>query len=449
MVVKYEDYDLADYIEQVTKRYVIRTQDSQYVNVDRGEFVREGLGKLSFDLRGHITSEASLDTLRKAFLENSSDYKKFYYPNDDKFWKVKTKRFDVEERGGILNYYPVSIRLETLDQFQYAESTTVTTGTALATASHLELDGSTSYVAVPDSAELNPGTITIQGYFLISEAQDSYLIDKWDSDYKGYVLQLTDGTPRLALGDGNLGNILALTATTSVVDGSWHHLAGVFDGATAYIYIDGTENISTAWAHTLASASKNLYFGAMAGNLFFFEGSMDEIRVSNQAKDVGGLGSKPFSVEADTVGLWHFDDISGTVASDSGTYNNDGSVADCTWQGDVSAGSLDISLVNDGNIWCKPELRVVPVGGNLASPSFGNNNGATITWEGTISQGGTLFIYPDRTARIEGVWYSGLLEGTYPKIEVLDGGTEDWVYSHPSQSCTEASISLIHRDRYW
>lgn len=448
--MRFEDSDLADYIEQVTKRYMIRTQSNQYVNVNRGEFVREGLGKLSFDLRGHITSEASLDALRKIFLEDSTDYKKFYYPNDDKFWKVKTKRFDVEERGGILNYYPVSIRLETLDQFQYAESTTITTGSVVATDPHLALDGSTSYVKVINSSELNPSTLTAQGYFKLSEIAQTYLIDKYETaGTSGYLLSITSaGKLSFYLTDGDTS--VSAVGTSVVCDGSWHHLAGVWDGGSVYAYVDGSEETATAWGGTLGTNTQDLYLGARGPSLnYVLDGSMDEIRISED-RTVGELGSKPFSADAKTISLWHFDDASGTVASDSGTYNNDASIIDCVWYAGTAVGlSLDMDIVNDGNIWCKPELRVIAVGGNLASPSFGNNNGATITWEGTISQGGTLFIYPDRTARVGGVWYSGLLEGTYPKVEVLDGGTETWTYSHPAQTCTDATVSIIHRDRWW
>lgn len=241
----YESEDLSDDIEMVSKRYVVRTIPFQYLGKDRGDLEREGLGLLSFDLSGRITSLSRLDTLRKLFLENDSDYKKFYYPNSDKFWKVKTTGFDASEKGGELNIYPVRIRLETLDQFQYGTQVTV---------------------------------------------------------------EATIGT--------------------------------------------------------------------------------------------------------------------------------------------ADAGTVTFDLINDGNIWLEPNIQIEAVGTTI-SPAVMDTIGRKITWQGTISPGETLLIYPDYTAQIGTVWYSHFLDGNYPKLEVLDGGTESWTYTEDAASEHSGTASAVYRSRWW
>ena len=244
----YEDTDVSDVIEEANKRYIVRTQGFQYLGKDRGDYVREGLGLLTFDLFGRATSLAKLDEIRKLFLENSSEYKRFYYPNSTKFWKIKSASFEVSERGGQVNLYPVRVRLETLDQFQYG--TEVQVDTTIATA-----DGSTSF-----------------------------------------------------------------------------------------------------------------------------------------------------------------------------------------------------NLINDGNIWIKPDIQVI-AGGTIIHPAVQDiqtgEDMRRITWQGTVNPGETLHIYPDYTARIGGYWYDNLLQGTYPKLAIIDGGTETWEFNDSVTSSHIGTVSCLYRNRWW
>lgn len=247
--ITYETTDLSEIIEEVSKHYVIRTVGFQYVGLDRGKLDREGLGKLSFDLSGRITSSSTLETLRKLFLEDDSEYKRFYYPYSTRFWKVHCTSFDSGERGGEVNIFPARIRLETLDQFQYGTSNTV------------------------------------------------------------------------------------------------------------------TDTISTA-----------------------------------------------------------------------------------------NAGTVTFNLVNDGNIWLKPDFQILSIGTTIYPAIQDIQTGEylrKITWQGTISPGETLYMYPDYTARIAGVWYSNLLTGTYPKLTATNGGTETWTYSEHANSDHSGTVSVLYRCRWW
>ena len=61
----------------------------------------------------------------------------------------------------------------------------------------------------------------------------------------GFVLNLNrDGTITFSTDDGS-GYALLNSEKTDIVNGLWHHIAAVRDGAKGYIYVDGKEIAST------------------------------------------------------------------------------------------------------------------------------------------------------------------------------------------------------------
>ena len=68
-----------------------------------------------------------------------------------------------------------------------------------------------------------------------------------------------------------------------IQDNEWHYLAGVWDGETIYLYIDGELETSGKCGGTLNTTNQGLYIGSRVGNERFFTGAMDEIRVYNRA----------------------------------------------------------------------------------------------------------------------------------------------------------------------
>ncbi|HTD97761.1 MAG TPA: DUF2341 domain-containing protein [Mucilaginibacter sp.] len=71
---------------------------------------------------------------------------------------------------------------------------------------------------------------------------------------------------------------------TAFASGAWHYIQSVYTGSTLSTYVDGTKykNLSTS---TNPSANPNLYIGAGEGGTgLYFNGLIDEPRVSNVAK---------------------------------------------------------------------------------------------------------------------------------------------------------------------
>ena len=114
----------------------------------------------------------------------------------------------------------------------------------------LDFDGSDDYIEVPNSASLNPSTITLEAWFNANSgglATQKPLMQKpftsHVAPYYQYMLSLADtaGNPKTA------EFYLAVNGVMQYVEvnnlgynyGQWHYLAGTYDGSTMTMYLDG------------------------------------------------------------------------------------------------------------------------------------------------------------------------------------------------------------------
>ena len=92
--------------------------------------------------------------------------------------------------------------------------------------------------------------------------------------------------------------------------GKWHHIVGVIDSPNSVMrtYINGQEVARTAYSNTgIRSGNGDLYFGSAQGASSFFQGTIDEVRISKvarsadeirQAYEYGmGLRSHPITID--------------------------------------------------------------------------------------------------------------------------------------------------------
>jgi len=152
------------------------------------------------------------------------------------------------------------------------------------------------------------------------------------SAYKGkfYV-----GTGLSANADARVwswGNNMFLQSSTSSFDTNWHHIGATYDGTTAKIFIDGTQNVSTSSNIIVDTQSRKLLIGKTYGGREFgkpvghFGGQLDEIRLSDIARP--SFNSKPYADSPQTIqptdsvrknGVWHWDTLSHTDIPNGGS----------------------------------------------------------------------------------------------------------------------------------
>jgi hypothetical protein len=141
------------------------------------------------------------------------------------------------------------------------------------------------------------------------------------------------GFPSLQLFFAASNNIFISTGAAAfdtavpIADTNWHHLAYVWDaGSVRRLYLDGTLAYSSTAGTTMPSASMYWVLGAggvPAGALVSpFSGRIDEYRVSNTPRYTAGtltVPSAPFTTDANTILLAHFDSIAGGAATNRAT----------------------------------------------------------------------------------------------------------------------------------
>jgi len=165
----------------------------------------------------------------------------------------------------------------------------------------LELDGNGDWVDCGD--DLLFGTteeITLSGWIKATEPIGLWrtVITKGTS----WKLQRWWDTLKFVCGvnvPGDIGVGSGVLGKKAVNDGRWHHVAGVYDGRTATLYIDGQRDVSAAVVGSIAANSYNVWIGSDSHcSELAWNGRIDEVRIYSYAltaAEVKGLyeGSKP------------------------------------------------------------------------------------------------------------------------------------------------------------
>ena len=81
-----------------------------------------------------------------------------------------------------------------------------------------------------------------------------------------------------------------VTGVATVADGTWHHVAGVYDGATVTLYVDGAFDRVVSVAVGSLETSNGLRFGENweLGHSYF-AGDLDEVRLYDRALDASEI----------------------------------------------------------------------------------------------------------------------------------------------------------------
>jgi len=150
----------------------------------------------------------------------------------------------------------------------------------------LSFDGMDDYVKVPDSASLDiTDEIAIAAWIKwqggaggattsksIVDKRNCYVVDIGHTEHKVKFWIYTDTWKN------------SNPSTTSVDDGNWHYIVGVYDGSNIIIYVDSVaENNNNIGAETISTSIENLFVGSREGQRQYFNGIIDEVRIYNRA----------------------------------------------------------------------------------------------------------------------------------------------------------------------
>ena len=147
-----------------------------------------------------------------------------------------------------------------------------------------------SYITVPNKTKLNPPVLTLSAWIKTSckDAAWRRIFDKGSTE--GYTLTMGGGPV-----EKNWQGEVCVEAGKSfvfsgiqVTDGTWHHIAGTFDGEESKIYVDGMIAQTKRWKGEAGRTSYNLTIGSNLSRPAkefgpSFNGTMDDVMMFNRA----------------------------------------------------------------------------------------------------------------------------------------------------------------------
>jgi len=198
-----------------------------------------------------------------------------YWRFDEDYWMGN--KDEVKDSSGLANHGTI---------FETSQVQPGKLGKGLA-----RFDGLNDYIIVENSDSLEPDQITVETWVKKTGSTSfEYLISKGASydSFSSYAFY-TDGNGGLSfyIGDG-ISTTKSPNHDSSLWDGSWHHIAGSYDGSTVRLYVDG-EEIQSGTESSLflgynLSTQNDLYIGNYNGSVSHpFNGDLDEVLIWNRA----------------------------------------------------------------------------------------------------------------------------------------------------------------------
>jgi hypothetical protein len=163
----------------------------------------------------------------------------------------------------------------------------------------LRFDG-TQFVRLPQAGELQPARLTVEAVVRGDTAPGPFryvLSQGADACFAGSYGLYTGGADGMAfyVYDGSRFVVSPTAAPEDVWNGRWHHVAGVFDGSTLRLYVDGRPvgdptpaPLSIAYALTSTDAYIGIYQGSCRLAL---RGDVDLVREWAQPLDGGAIAA--------------------------------------------------------------------------------------------------------------------------------------------------------------
>jgi hypothetical protein len=241
---------------------------------------------------------------------------------------------------------------------------TAATATAGEIGGGASFNGTSSSIDAGHAASLNAnGKITLEAWINpTTSPQNGAIVGKWNignSNNNSYILYTgQDNTINkfsFAISQAN-GTVQAVYPTSGVYSAkTWVQVAAVADGSKLRIYVNGADTGSTvAYDGTIASSTKDLVMGKLRSddNIYEFNGSMDEVRVSTTARSADWIATE-FNNQSSpgtfySVGSEQSGGNPPVLTVCSATNSCPGTLSFAAVAGAANPGSQSISITNSG-----------------------------------------------------------------------------------------------------
>ena len=176
-------------------------------------------------------------------------------------------------------------------------------------------------------------------------------------EQSGYILMLYND--KITFWMAGAAGYSYLSTPESYTDDQWHQVTAVYDGANRYIYIDGLQKISDAFAYTIPNTA-NWALGGYNGCNGGFNGKLDEVKVYNRGLTSAEILQQYRNESTGLVAYFPFNgnanDMSGN--NNHGTLNNNPTFTIDRFGNPDKAISFDKTALQLVNIADNPALRI-------------------------------------------------------------------------------------------
>jgi hypothetical protein len=182
----------------------------------------------------------------------------------------------------------------------------------------------------PDCVEIDVSTISLEAPFTVDAyilggsgmpRYGKYPVVAWPG---GFALYENENGSTVWGPTGDTGESAATFTPMGILDGAWHHLAGVYDEAgEATLYVDG-KNYGFATLELAQAPEDTLYVGCWPTRRnAWFSGVIGEVALSSTARYAEDFTPEwvEFAADEDTLGLWHLNEGQGTAVLDDMDYS--------------------------------------------------------------------------------------------------------------------------------
>jgi len=150
----------------------------------------------------------------------------------------------------------------------------------------LEFDGAGDYVDCGNSPSISPTTeLTVMAWIKVNPWTKTWeaILAKGDNSYR--LSRSGSGNATHFGCGGTSGNYF--DGSVVVTDNEWRHVAGVYNGASMIIYIDGVEDTRIPSTGSVTASANNLFIGENSGAAGrHITGLIDDVRLYNKALTV-------------------------------------------------------------------------------------------------------------------------------------------------------------------
>lgn len=167
--------------------------------------------------------------------------------------------------------------------FSAIGSATLSTAQSKFGGASLALNGTSQAIQAATSTdwEMGSGSFTIEAWVrpAIAVVARMDIFERWATYGFGLNIEST-GFLRGYVTNTTSGSVLVGPGATTVTNGVWHHVALVRDGTTMRLFLDGVSQGTATFNGSIDSISETLSIGYDNGGSRWFNGNIDEVRIT-------------------------------------------------------------------------------------------------------------------------------------------------------------------------